>query len=225
MRAFKVEGLRSDKEKAQAQGLRLSIEIHGFSSSTSYWEPEAEESTRQDTGWVLYPFLAGVQWALSCGQSKNNGTVSANYLGEGTLMSEEEKGFVIRDKRGRTESESQAAPASPSSSSTSVHSSGSPSSGTVAPDQSSPPINFSRFVLSLGTSALLLMGETLDPQQPTIPVNLPQAKEIIDILSILEAKTQGNLSPDERSVLTDMLYTLRMKYVEVCTQKPQSSSP
>ncbi len=63
------------------------------------------------------------------------------------------------------------------------------------------------------SSSLMLMGESLDPQQPSPPVNLPQAKEIIDILSMLEEKTKGNLSSEEASVLGDMLYTLRMKYV------------
>ncbi|UCE62546.1 MAG: DUF1844 domain-containing protein [Nitrospirota bacterium] len=139
-------------------------------------------------------------------------------------MSEEEKGFVIRDKRGKTESGSQTEPESPSATSTSAPSSSSPSSETVAEGQSSPPINFSSFVFSLGSSSLMLMGETLDPQQPAIPVNLAQAKEIIDILSVLEVKTKGNLTSDEKSVLTDMLYTLRMKYVGVTTNNPQSSS-
>ncbi len=46
----------------------------------------------------------------------------------------------------------------------------------------------------------MLMGESLDPQQPAPPMNLPQAKEIIDILSMLEEKTKGNLSSDEASV-------------------------
>lgn len=59
----------------------------------------------------------------------------------------------------------------------------------------------------------MLMGETLDPNQPQPPVNLPQAKEIIDILSMLEGKTSGNLSTEEASVIRDMLYTLRMKFV------------
>jgi len=139
-------------------------------------------------------------------------------------MSDEEKGFIIRDKRGKTESEPQPDSESPSATSTSAHSSSSSSSETMAQAESGPPINFSSFVFSLGSSALMLMGETLDPQQPSIPVNLSQAKEIIDILSVLEAKTQGNLTPDEGSVLTDMLYTLRMKYVGVTTNNPQSSS-
>ena len=71
-------------------------------------------------------------------------------------------------------------------------------------------MTFAGFIFSLSTSAMMLMGEQLDPQQGQAPVNLPQAKEIIDILSMLENKTQGNLQTDEQAVLTDMLYALRM---------------
>jgi len=124
-------------------------------------------------------------------------------------MSEEEQGFVIRDKRGRS------APEEPAPSSTEP--SEKPESLASAPSSESypsgPPLTFASFVFSLGTSSLMLMGESLDPQQPSPPVNLPQAKEIIDILSMLEEKTKGNLSSEEASVLGDMLYTLRMKYV------------
>jgi hypothetical protein len=70
----------------------------------------------------------------------------------------------------------------------------------------------------------MLMGESLDPQQPAPPMNLPQAKEIIDILSMLEEKTQKNLSPEETSVLGDMLYTLRMKYVSLTSGKGSTIS-
>ena len=127
-------------------------------------------------------------------------------------MSDEEKGFVIRDKRGKSDPEP------------------SPEVSAQEPqfqeglDSPSPPVTFSSFVFSLGTSALMVMGESLDPQQPSIPVNLPQAKEIIDILSMLDAKTKGNLSSDEASVLGDMLYTLRMKYVALTSEKPNLSS-
>ena len=137
-------------------------------------------------------------------------------------MSEEDQGFIIRDKRGKTEAEPPQAPESPSAAS--VHDSASQSHEADTQQSIQPPVSFSSFVFSLGTSALMLMGETLDPQQPTMPVNLPQAKEIIDILSILETKTKGNLSSEETSVLGDMLYTLRMKYVEGTSGKPQPSS-
>jgi hypothetical protein len=132
-------------------------------------------------------------------------------------MSEEERGFVIRDKRGRSEPEASSAPASQPS----TNETGFSKETSHAP---SPPLSFSSFVFSLGTSSLMLMGESLDPQQPAPPVNLPQAKEIIDILSMLEEKTKNNLSPDEASVLGDMLYTLRMKYVSLTSGKGSTLS-
>jgi hypothetical protein len=125
-------------------------------------------------------------------------------------MSEEERGFVVRDKRGRTDSSGDASSTLKQSESTS--SSAAPG-GQGDTHHQAPPVTFSSFVFSLGTSALMLMGETLDPNQPQPPVNLPQAKEIIDILSMLEGKTSGNLSTEEASVIRDMLYTLRMKFV------------
>ncbi len=133
-------------------------------------------------------------------------------------MSEEEQGFVIRDKRGRSEAEEPVSP--PPEPEGQPSASGAPETSSAPP----PPLNFSSFVFSLGSSALMLMGETLDPQQPNPPVNLPQAKEIIDILSMLEEKTQGNLSTEEASVIRDMLYTLRMKYVSATSGNPSSIS-
>jgi hypothetical protein len=118
---------------------------------------------------------------------------------------EEEQGFVIRDKRGRG-----AEPAAEEAGQS---------------HEPHPPVTFASFVFSLSTSALMLMGEQLDPRQGKIPVNLPQAKEIIDILSVLETKTKGNLNQEEQAMLTDMLYALRMKYVDMASgKKPPSSS-
>jgi hypothetical protein len=62
---------------------------------------------------------------------------------------------------------------------------------------------------------MMLMGEQLDPHQPPMAPNLPQAKDIIDLLSVLEQKTSGNLTTEEQAVLRDMLYALRMKYVSL----------
>lgn len=84
------------------------------------------------------------------------------------------------------------------------------------------PVTFSSFVISVGTSALMLLGEQIDPEQPPVPVNLPQAKEIIDLLSVLEEKTRGNLTAEEQTVLRDMLYALRMKYVSLASGQPSS---
>ncbi len=130
-------------------------------------------------------------------------------------MAEEEQGFVIRDRRA-----SGATEPAPAASSTVKEpkqpTASSPESSQMPP---SPPVTFSSFVISLGSSSLMLMGEQLDPHQAPIPVNLPQAKEIIDLLSVLEGKTIGNLTSDEQTVLRDMLYALRMKYVTLAPPK------
>ncbi|MEW6261946.1 MAG: DUF1844 domain-containing protein [Thermodesulfobacteriota bacterium] len=76
-----------------------------------------------------------------------------------------------------------------------------------------PEVNFSTFVFSLSTSALMHLGEIPDPQTGDTCLNLPLAKQTIDILGMLKEKTGGNLSEDEESLLTNLLYELRLKYV------------
>lgn len=128
------------------------------------------------------------------------------------MAGEKEEGFVIRDRRGSGAGSEQ--PAAPSAAEHEAHATSTP--GTEA--GSGVPVTFASFVISLGSSSLMLMGEQLDPQQPAMPVNLPQAKEIIDLLSVLDAKTKGNLSTEEQTVLRDMLYALRMKYVSLTSK-------
>lgn len=127
-------------------------------------------------------------------------------------MAEQEEGFVVRDRRGGG-SEAAAKASGPSDALK-------PASASGAEHQAPAfPVTFSSFVISLGSSSLMLMGEKLDPQQQAVPVNLPQAKEIIDLLSVLEEKTKGNLTSEEQTVLRDMLYALRMKYVSLSSGK------
>ena len=131
------------------------------------------------------------------------------------MPAEQEEGFVIRDRRGASGADRPAPASSPSEAAPQQPSSG-PVHGTEA--GSGVPVTFASFVISLGSSSLMLMGEQLDPQQPAMPVNLPQAKEIIDLLSVLDAKTKGNLTTEEQTVLRDMLYALRMKYVSLTSK-------
>ena len=144
------------------------------------------------------------------------------------MAEEEEQSFVVRDKRGQSRDESLSSQPSSSTNpgSDGVSISDSDVGTQQGPDISSeqtPPLSFSTFIFSLGTSALMLMGEKLSPDQLSTSVNLPQAKEIVDILSILETKTQGNLTTEEAAVMKDMLYTLRMKYVEASSgKKPEA---
>lgn len=75
-------------------------------------------------------------------------------------------------------------------------------------------MDFSTFILSLNASSLIHLGEIHDPQLKEITVNLPAAKHTIEILEILEAKTVGNLDENEQKLLKDILYNLRLKYVQ-----------
>lgn len=129
-------------------------------------------------------------------------------------MAEQEEGFVVRDRRGGS-SEASATTTGPGETPKPVVA----SEADAAYRAPAFPVTFSSFVISLGSSSLMLMGEKLDPQQQAVPVNLPQAKEIIDLLSVLEEKTKGNLTSEEQTVLRDMLYALRMKYVSLSSGK------
>ena len=77
-----------------------------------------------------------------------------------------------------------------------------------------PSIDFATFVLSLSHSALMHLGEAPDPETNKVEANLPLAKQNIDLLVLLEEKTKGNLSGDEERLLAQVLFDLRMRYVE-----------
>ncbi|MET0386161.1 MAG: DUF1844 domain-containing protein [Polyangiales bacterium] len=75
------------------------------------------------------------------------------------------------------------------------------------------PMSFDIFVLSLNASALIHLGESRGAADTEHhEVNLPLARQTIDILSMLEAKTRGNLSGEEERLLHQILFDLRMRY-------------
>ena len=82
-------------------------------------------------------------------------------------------------------------------------------------------VTFTGLILSMAATAALHFGDIPDPQTgKTAGPNLEAASHLIDILALLEQKTRGNLTAEERSVLDQVLYELRMRYVEA--QKPTS---
>ena len=80
-------------------------------------------------------------------------------------------------------------------------------------------INFSQFIFSLGSSALIQLGEIPHPATQKKEVDLEGGKQTIDILGILKEKTQGNLSREEDVLLDSLLSDLRFKYVEAVKNK------
>ena len=85
-------------------------------------------------------------------------------------------------------------------------------------------VTFVGFVLSLAHTAAYHFGDVPDPVTgQSSPANLAAAQQIIDILSLLDEKTRGNLTAEERQLLEQILYELRMRYVEA--SKSGSSEP
>jgi hypothetical protein len=77
-----------------------------------------------------------------------------------------------------------------------------------------PKIDFSTFVISLNSSALVQLGVLDDPTTGEKSKNLMLAKQTIDVLGMMEEKTQGNLNADEANMLRSILYDLRILYVK-----------
>jgi Domain of unknown function (DUF1844) len=87
-------------------------------------------------------------------------------------------------------------------------------------------LSFTAFVLSLAHTAAIHFGDIADPATgQTSPANLEGASQMIDILALLEQKTRGNLTAEERQVLEQVLYELRMRFLEASGQAPRIIHP
>jgi hypothetical protein len=78
-----------------------------------------------------------------------------------------------------------------------------------------PALSFISFVLSLASTAAIHFGDLPDPiSGERAEVNLEGAAQMIEILALLDLKTRGNLTAEERQVLEQVLYELRLRFVE-----------
>ncbi len=78
-----------------------------------------------------------------------------------------------------------------------------------------PQLSFTAFVLSLASTAAIHFGDLPDPVSgERAELNLEGATQMIEILALLEQKTRGNLTAEEREMLDQVLYELRMRFVE-----------
>jgi len=136
---------------------------------------------------------------------------------------EDEKGFVIKDRR-RFDESGDVRPETPREEAAAKPQEPKPEPKAAEPrtdepkqqaqaEATFPELNFATFVFSLGTSAMYHFGDFPDPVTKKAERNLEAAKQTIDILGILKDKTKGNLSDDEDRLLESLLYELRMRYV------------
>lgn len=82
-------------------------------------------------------------------------------------------------------------------------------------EQQEPAITFTGFVLSLATTAAVHFGDIADPGTGTrAEPNLHAAQQMIDIIAMLQEKTKGNLLEPEARLVDDLLYELRLRFVQ-----------
>jgi hypothetical protein len=112
----------------------------------------------------------------------------------------QDKGFKVVDRRSGAEQPTAEQPASPAT--------------EGRPAKEVHEIDFSTFVISLGSSALVHLGQLGHPGGEGQHRDLALAKQTVDILGMLAEKTRGNLTADENRLLEHLLYDLRLKYVE-----------
>jgi hypothetical protein len=136
---------------------------------------------------------------------------------------QESKGFTVQDRRRFSPETGEAreeATDSPNETTAAVN----PTEAPAAPASEShqeplPDINFSTFVISLSTQALMHLGEIANPISGKIDPDVPAAKQMIDMLAMIKEKTSGNLNANEERLMQDILFDLRMKYVEAVKKR------
>jgi len=128
-------------------------------------------------------------------------------------MAEEEKGFVIKDRRtfdDKGDVKDQERKEEPRKEET----------RKKAPVEETkevplPEVNFNSLIFSLSSSALINLGEIADPHTGQKQKDLPLAKHTIDTIAMLQDKTKGNLDPEEQRFLDTILADLRWRYVKI----------
>ena len=134
-------------------------------------------------------------------------------------MPEQEKGFVVKDRRMFSQEGEPTPPEEPAQAETKAETQDQkpedpPTAGVQPPPTPLPEINLPTFIASLNASALVHLGVIEDPVSGKAEKNLAMAKQTIDILNMLQQKTVANLTPDEEAMLKSILYDLRILYVK-----------
>ena len=141
------------------------------------------------------------------------------HTGVNTMTKDqEESGFRVTDKRSFREDGEKRAPVQPTVPAEEPKPGTAPKEEKQAPIEEIPPgtgarIDFPSYVLSYYTQGLVLLGEVPNPYTNKKEEDSEAARHTIDILSMLEEKTKGNLSKEEEQLLGSVLYELRMKFM------------
>jgi hypothetical protein len=127
---------------------------------------------------------------------------------------QDEQGFRITDKRGfRENGETPDASSATKETPAGASSSAAANAATEQELPPRPPIDFPSYLLSYYTQGLVLLGEVPNPYTNKKEEDVEAARHTIDILTMLEQKTKGNLTKEEQQLLETVLYELRMKFM------------
>ena len=126
-------------------------------------------------------------------------------------MAEEQQGFKVTDRRG-FEEDGTSKPVVEESVKT-EQSVPKASGQQNESGEARPPIDFPSYILGYYTQGMVLLGEIPNPYTNKKEEDAEAARNIIDILSLLEEKTKGNLNSEESRLLESVLYELRMKFM------------
>ena len=128
-------------------------------------------------------------------------------------MAEEEKGFVIKDKRSLDEEgalrEEKSEEEVPKEEAKREEPEEKEAARTPLPE-----VNFNSLIFSLSSSALLNLGEIADPHSGAKKKDLDMAKHTIDTIAMLKERTEGNLDEEEAKFIENVLTDLRWRYVK-----------
>ena len=129
------------------------------------------------------------------------------------MEQEKEKEFKVTDKRAafrqETQEQENGEPSPESATQKTEH--------TQEKQDQAPPLpeaNLLTLIFSLYTHVQICLGAIPDPITQKPQKDLQQAKYNIDLLSVLKEKTKGNLTQEEEQAFENILYEVRMTYVE-----------
>ena len=128
-------------------------------------------------------------------------------------MAEEEKGFVIKDRRAfddKGDVKDQERKEEPRKEETRKKAPVEETEGMPLPE-----VNFNSLIFSLSSSALINLGEIADPHTGQTHKDLALAKHTIDTIAMLKDKTKGNLNAEDQRFLDTILADLRWRYVKI----------
>ena len=142
-------------------------------------------------------------------------------------MTEEEKGFTIKDRRffaedgsTREPEDNEPEPAGQEEASPQNEGAEAPEGPAEEPREKEggyalPPVDFSGLILSLSHAALMHLGQIPDPHTGQTHEDHEMARHSIDTISMLQEKTKGNLTPDEQKLTDNVLTELRLAFVRL----------